>query len=157
MSNRIRVSLARGELEVEGDADFLAIYKADVEDLLARLRSATPSAVGSVSAVPTADTGANAEPPTPFGEVLNSMPRGATGTDQMLVAGSHAAQTSADRSFSTAEASRLLVEQGVKLSNPSQSIKNCLTAKRVFKVGQSRFRVSKSGEEYLAGLLRGAA
>jgi len=45
----------------------------------------------------------------------------------------------------------LLIEQGVKLSNASQSLKNNVTAKRAFKVG-SRYKVAKSGVDYLKTL-----
>jgi hypothetical protein len=86
-----------------------------------------------------------------FGEVLHSLPNSATGPDRMLLAGSYAQLASADNTFSTGEANQLLLGQGVKLSNPSQALKNAIAAKRVFKVGK-RYRVSKSGEEHLKSL-----
>jgi hypothetical protein len=46
----------------------------------------------------------------------------------------------------------MLIEQGIKLSNPSQSMADNLKAKRVFKVGKN-WKISKSGEDYLRTLL----
>jgi hypothetical protein len=79
--------------------------------------------------------------------------KNASQSDKILLAGSFAAQGTGDKTFSTSEASALLVEQGIKLSNPSQSLKNNLAAKRVFKQG-NRFRVSKIGEDHLKTFFR---
>ncbi len=87
-----------------------------------------------------------------FGEAIHSLPKGSSGTDQILVAGYYAAAGSADGTFATSEANSLLVEQGIKLSNPSQSLKNGLAAKRVFKVGK-RFKLSKTGEDSIRSFI----
>ena len=52
----------------------------------------------------------------------------------------------------TGEANALLTEQGVKVGNPSQCVKQNLTAKRVFK-HLGRYRVSQTGLEYLRQML----
>jgi hypothetical protein len=70
----------------------------------------------------------------------------------MLVAGWYVQQASADKTFSTGDANQLLLGQGIKLSNPSQSLKNAIGAKRVFKVGKG-YKVSKTGEEHLKTLM----
>src|SRR5690606_25956716 len=44
-----------------------------------------------------------------------------------------------------------LVEQGIKLTNASQCVKNLQTAKRIFKVSGG-FRISKDGEAHLKTL-----
>ena len=67
----------------------------------------------------------------------------------MLLAGRFAQLLSEDNSFSTKESNSLLLEQSVKVGNPSQCMTNNLKAKRVFKIGD-RYRVSRPGEEYLA-------
>ncbi len=155
---RIRVALASGELEVEGPEQFVAKYESDIRLLLERLKD-QPLPVKSAdrgngqagAAKVTSVIGSSSE----FGEVLHALPKGATGSDQILVAGYFVARGNADQTFSTNEANRLLVEQGIKLSNPSQSLRNNLTVKRVFKVG-SRFRVSNIGEQHVQSLV-GAA
>ena len=66
----------------------------------------------------------------------------------MLVAGYFAQQRAADNGFTTGEANTLLTEQGVKVGNPSQCVRQNLLAKRVFK-HQGRYRVSQIGLDYL--------
>ena len=57
-----------------------------------------------------------------------------------------------ERTFATAEASKLLVEQGIKVSNPSQSLKNNMDGKKLFRVG-NRFKISREGQDRVNDLL----
>jgi hypothetical protein len=153
---RIRVSLSAGELEVEGPDAFFAKYSDSIDAMLSRLKTQPVSAesapaLGSHAAPSTAVNSAGAELPE-FGEVLHGLPSNASGPDRVLVAGWYVQQENSESTFSTGEANQLLMGQGVKLSNPSQALKNAIAAKRVFKVG-SRYRVSKSGEDHLKTLL----
>ena len=52
----------------------------------------------------------------------------------------------------TGEANTLLTDQGIKVGNPSQCVKQNLVAKRVFK-HQRRYRVSQTGLDQLRQLL----
>jgi hypothetical protein len=88
-----------------------------------------------------------------LGELLNHLPRSATDADRMLLAGYDAQSRSPDNSFSTGEANELLTEQGIKVGNPAQSVKQNLVARRVFRY-QRRYRVSQIGLDHLAQLLR---
>lgn len=149
---RVRISLGAGELEIHGSEDFVAKYDDVVDELLAKLR-AVP--VESIAANVTNSNGSSGgdgggELP-PFGEVLHQLPNDASGTDQILLAGMYAQRDSADSTFATAEASKLLIEQGVKLSNPTQSLNNNQSAKRVFKVGK-RWKIAKPGEDHLKSM-----
>ena len=63
----------------------------------------------------------------------------------MLAAGFYVQVTSADDAFATGDANRRLTEQGIKLGNPSQCVKQSLLAKRVFLVSKGRYRVSQPG------------
>lgn len=151
---RIRISLSAGDLEIQGSEDFVRQYADSVRTLITRLeelpvqnvRAQTQAAPGAPPAA-TAFSGEQRE----FGEVLHLLPSSASGSDQIVLAGSYAQPASADNTFSTGEANQLLLGQGVKLSNPSQALKSAITAKRVFKVGK-RYRVSKAGEEQLKSL-----
>lgn len=155
---KIRISLGTGELEVEGPDQFVDKYEEDIRMMLDRLREqpavvrggAASGGNGSMAGRPISTIRAESGE---FGEVFHSITNGATGADQILVAGYFAAMKNSEPTFSTNEANRLLIEQGVKLSNPSQSLKNNLSAKRVFKVG-SRFRVSQTGEQHIQSLIR---
>lgn len=153
---RVRISLSAGELEVEGDEAFLAQYAEAINTLIGRLEDrpiqlSTPVQTGGGGASPSGVQAPTAEE-REFGEVLHSLPSGASGSDRMLVAGWYAQRTSADNAFSTGDANQLLLGQGIKLSNPSQALKGAIGAKRVFKVG-SRYRVSRTGEEHLRSLI----
>jgi hypothetical protein len=81
-----------------------------------------------------------------------SKARNGTNSAQILVAGQYAAMAHGDQTFPTAEASRLLVEQGIKLTNPAQSMTNNLKAKRVFKQGKG-YKISREGTERINQLL----
>ena len=72
---------------------------------------------------------------------------------RMLLGGHVAQARSADNAFSTGEAYALLTEQGVKVGNPSQLVKQNVIARRVLR-HQRRYRVSQIGLGHLAQLLR---
>jgi len=157
---RIRISLATGELEVEGTREFIAGYDDTIQTMLTRLRDQQVPVASQVNRALAVGSGADQVPTVEiaedrhFGEVIHALPKSASGTDQILVAGYFASRTITDRTFSTAEANGMLIEQGIKLANASQSIKNNMQAKRVFKVG-TRFRVSRTGEQHVRGLING--
>lgn len=154
---RIRVSLTAGELEVEGTEAFVAKYAEPIDELIGRLREGRleTAAVGG-GGPSTSSAGSSVSRPTEFGEALHGLPNSATGSDQILLAGIYAQQASTDATFSTGEANQLLVGQGIKLTNPSQALKNSIAARRAFKVGK-RYRVSKAGEDHLNELTGQAA
>jgi hypothetical protein len=147
---KLRINLTQREFEVEGSESFVRAYAERLDQLLARLTeqpAATRKTQGSIrpdgDALPDAGT---------FGELLQRLPRTATDVDRMLVAGYFAQQRGADNGFATGEANTLLTEQGVKLGNPSQCVKQNLLAKRVFK-HQGRYRVSQIGLDHLHQLV----
>lgn len=150
---RLRVNLAQGEFEVEGSEDFVREYAARIEALLERLDrpdvdpAPAPAAPTTASAPP-----AGGDDEAPFGEQLQALPRNATDVDRMLLAGLHLQRRAADRAFTTADSNRLLLEHGVKLGNPSQSVKQNLVAKRAFAVQRGRYRVAKTGLDHLEQL-----
>lgn len=153
---RVRISLSAGDLEVEGTEDFVRQYADSIRTLIDRLEELPVQRVGAQreafdTPAPSASTASAAEQ-REFGEVLHSLPNDASGPDRMLLAGSYVQLASADNTFSTGEANQLLLGQGVKLSNPSQALKNAIVAKRVFKVGK-RYRISKTGDEHLKSLV----
>ena len=152
---RIRVSLSAGELEIEGTEDFVSQYADSIESVLERLRiegpsGPVPAAQAPATAGSTGPTAAIAPGDEPFGEVLHSL-SSKSGTDQILLAGYYVGRNATDGTFSTVDANKLLIEQGVKLSNASQSLKNNLASKRAFKVG-NRYKVAKLGIDYLKTL-----
>ena len=141
---RLRINLAQREFEVAGSEAFVRAYAERFEALLERLdgEPAAPPAGGARAAAP-ADS---------FGQLVQLLPRGVSDVDRVLVAGQFVQARHADRSFSTGEANALLTEQGIKVGNPSQCVKQNLVARRVFK-HQGRYRVSQGGLDHLRHLL----
>lgn len=153
---RLRVNLAQREFEVEGSEAFVRDYAARIETLLERLGSAgepvsAPAATPAAAAA-AADATPDPAEATPFGELLQSLPRTATDVDRMLLAGVFLQRRAVERAFATADANRLLLEHGVKLGNPSQSVKQNLVAKRAFAVQRGRYRVARGGLAHLEQL-----
>jgi hypothetical protein len=150
---RLRINLSQREFEVEGSEAFVGAYAERFDAWLGRLSEPVENAPApeaaplppapKLRATPTAQT---------FGELLHQLPRAASDVDRMLTAGYFAYLRSADKSFSTGEANALLTEQGIKVGNPSQCVRQNLVAKRVFK-HLGRYRVSQSGLDYLRQML----
>lgn len=151
---RLKINLAQQEFEVEGSETFVRSYAGRFESLLERLGHDQEPASALASAPPPLQGIPVAGPPRAqsFGELLHHSPRSASDVDRILVAGHFTQSRSPDRSFSTGEANALLTEQGVKVGNPSQCVRQNLIAKRVFK-HQGRYRVSQTGLDHLRQLL----
>jgi hypothetical protein len=146
---KLRINLAQREFEVEGSEGFVRTYADRLDQLLGRLSEQPGAAPPPNSGAPES----SALPSTQsFGELLHRLPRGASDVDRMLIAGHFVQQRAADNAFSTGEANALLTEQGIKVGNPSQCVKQSLMAKRVFK-HQGRYRVSQTGADHLRQLL----
>ena len=151
---RIRISLSSSELEVEGSAEFVVKYEKQINEMLRRLEvQPVPTSKHRDTGKGAGTSGGQVHVVGDFGEILHGLPRSATGADQMLVAGWFVQGSAADTAFTTGEGNKLLVGQGVKLSNPSQAMRGNLAAKRVFKVAGDRWRISKQGDEHLKTLL----
>lgn len=155
-TGRIRVSLSASEVEVEGDLEFVERYESTLEEMLRRLREEKPLAAPPASVAPVTQA-VPVLPKAPselgeFGEVLQAFSTSASVTDQMLLAGFYAQASNEDNAFTTGEANQLLMTQGIKVGNPSQSMANNLKAKRVFKLPGNKYRVSKQGTEHLQKL-----
>ena len=146
---RLRINLSQREFEVEGSEEFVREFAERISELLDLF---------DVGPVATAPSRSEAAPPSPealgsFGEFLLRLPSSATDVDKMLAAGYFVQVGSADDAFTTADANRRLTEQGIKLGNPSQCVKQSLLAKRVFLLSKGRYRVSQQGRAHLRQLL----
>ena len=149
---RLRINLAQREFEVEGSEPFVEGFVERVRELW-RARRAPPETAG---AVPPPSRPQRLPPVTAsgtFGEFILRLPPGSTDVDKMLAAGFWTQRASGDDAFATADANRRLTEQGIKLGNPSQCVKQSLLAKRVFMVLRGRYRVSQQGRAHLRQLL----
>ncbi|MGI9485960.1 MAG: hypothetical protein ACR2RF_08795 [Geminicoccaceae bacterium] len=160
---RLKINLSTGEFEVEGSEAFVERYVERIDALFAKLASGKNTAPALTEPSSTSDSAtvspnrsvngvATTTAPSHIGEWLEHMPRSATDVDRMLLAGYFAQLRSGDQSFGTGEAAILLTDQGIKVGNPSQCVKQNLVAKRVFK-HQRRYRVSQTGHDQLRQLL----
>jgi hypothetical protein len=158
---RLRVSLAQREYEIEGSEPFVREFADRLDALFQSLEP--PEAAVATPAEPetvAAGDGASRNVPVPrapslgeFGDFIHRLPASATDVDRMLAAGFYVQQLSDDDAFGTSDANRRLVEQGVKIGNPSQCVRQSLVAKRVFLVKRGRFRVSQIGRQHLRHLI----
>jgi hypothetical protein len=148
---RIRINLSQREFEVEGSEAFVRSYAERIEELLAAIDAEAPM---DSPDPPGASRPAEANPTFgSFGEFILRLPSSSTDVDKMLAAGFYMQSTSVDDAFGTSDANKRLLEQGIKLGNPSQCVKQSLLAKRVFQVSKGRYRVSQPGRGHLRQLL----
>ena len=143
---RLRINLSQREFEVEGSEEFVQSFADRIHELLAQLDGPGLPAAPSPGPVREANPDAGPTDLGTFGEFLLRLPSSATDVDKMLAAGFYV-------QVGTADANRRLTEQGIKLGNPSQCVKQSLLAKRVFMVSKGRYRVSQPGRAYLRQLL----
>ena len=149
---RLRINLSQREFEVEGSEEFVRSFADRIGELLDLFDVESVTATVMEPESPPIAT-ASPEALGTFGEFLLRLPASATDVDKMLAAGYYVQLGSADDAFTTAEANRRLTEQGIKLGNPSQCVRQSLTARRVFAVQRGRFRVSQQGRGHLRQLL----
>src|SRR5205807_1065584 len=90
--------------------------------------------------------------PDTFGEFLHRFSADITDIERALVAGAFAQAQSESSSFTTAEVNELLLQQGVRLTNASASVKRNVDARRAIILGGGQFRVSQSGMQHLASI-----
>ena len=152
---RLRVNLGQREFEVEGSETFVREWAPRIESLLERLADVAemmPEPAPAAAAPSRRESEGNGALGT-FGEYLLRLPSTATDVDRMLAAGYYVQQHSTDDAFATGDANKRLTEQGIKLGNPSQCVKQSVLAKRVFMVNRGRYRVSQHGRSHLRQLL----
>jgi hypothetical protein len=152
---RLRINLSQREFEVEGSEEFVRGFAErfqewlDAIDVAAPSTPALPAPFAAIEARATEQAAALGS----FGEFILRLPGGSTDVDKMLAAGFYVQAGSPDDAFGTSDANKRLTEQGIKVGNPSQCVKQSLLAKRVFLVSKGRYRVSQQGRAYLRQLL----
>ena len=96
----------------------------------------------------------NGQLPELFGEYYGGFRSNLSDTEKMLVAATFAQGKDPDKTFTTKSASQLLLDQNVKIGNPSEAVRRLVHAKRVFVAVGGRFRVSASGYDFLKSLMQ---
>lgn len=163
----VKINLSNGEIEISGSEEFVERQLANLDDIISRINtkkivrreSAPLPSMGEateIDDVPDANQSENTLPDT-FGEWLNRFPREINDNDKALVAAYFIQKQSDGNEFKTLEVNKILQDQGIKLTNPSTSIRRLASKKLSFSVRKdgkiSYYRLSKSGEEHLFSLL----
>lgn len=159
---KVRVNLTTREIELEGNLDLIKEHFGDhLEDLIIKIRnnplptvqsSYTTSINSSKSS--NLNTESNEQLPDSFGEFYNKFPKNLSNVDKILLACFYLQSQSEGKFFTVREASDILIDQGISLSNASAFNKANISTKRVFKLSGKNFRVSDIGHEYLKSLMQ---
>ncbi|MDX2360577.1 MAG: hypothetical protein QNK23_07210 [Crocinitomicaceae bacterium] len=158
----IRINLNTREFEINGSEEFISKYDNVIQSFLKIIESDNLSTVknpenkkqspkktqGTEHVKDSSNEADSHAVPVSFGEYYHKLPSSAKSVDKILLAGYFVQQGSESSSFATKEASSLLLEQGVKLSNPSEFMRANLATKKVFK-HQGKYRVSETGIAFL--------
>lgn len=159
---KIRINLNSREFEIEGSEEFINSHSVKIDNFLELLKNSPIPAIVEQPIISNqvANTNkpiaqSNSEMPDNFGEYYHQIPKTAKDSDKMLIAGHFAQQISSENSFGTKDATTLLLDQGVKLSNPSMFLTQNVKTKYIIKLTKGKFRVSKSGTEHIQKLLSG--
>lgn len=160
---KIRINLSLREFEIEGTEDFINSHSEKIDSFLDLLKNTPPSPVPQIVQQPLIVSSATAVPrpsiggvPDTFGEYFHQLPKNSKDIDKILLAGHFTQVNSPDNSFKTKDANQLLLDLGVRLSNPSVFMSKNVDSKRVIKIGGKQFRLSTDGVDHLQVLFNGA-
>lgn len=151
---KIRINLSSREIELEGTETFIEKYSDIINDYLKVIKepvshNATVAIEDDIQVSNLPNVSFSSMPDS-FGEYYSRFPKSMKDVDKILVAG-YFVQQKTGNAFSSGEASSLLIEQGVKLSNAAAFLKANLESRKIFK-HDGKFRVSELGVEYLKKL-----
>lgn len=152
---RIRISIRNGEIEIEGSEAFIQEYMDKFKDLIEYFKTnpgvIIPAQKELIDQTHLATTPIENGFPETFGEYLLTFKNSISDVNRILIAGYFIQKRNADNSFTTNEASQLLIEQGIKVANPSASVTKNKDKQYVIKIGKA-FRVSQKGMNYIDSL-----
>lgn len=167
---KFKLNLRTREIEIEGSEDFVQRQISDLESIFEAIDLAkagdTGDAVdgddqpdGSTTGGQGGGTsngsgaGASSELPASLGEYFHQFAQSINDTDKALITARFVQAQSQTNDFKTAEVNKALQDHGIRLSNPSESLKRLSDRKLLFqtrKVGKLRFmRVSQTGQGHL--------
>lgn len=154
---KVRVNFDAAEFELEGADEIVEKYLDRFAELIERLEDRPVGRRNeSESNTPNPQLPeAVSQVPPEFGEYLSRFPGSITDVDRVLLAGFFVQSHTEDRAFTTRSANQLLLDQGVRVSNPSESIRQNVRSRKAFALSRGSFRVSQSGVTHLASLMHG--
>lgn len=164
---KFKLNLKTREVEIEGSEAFVERQIRQLESIFDFLNSAETTEdfsdvhgalrEGSLPESRSGKSGAKVGAlPATFGEWMHSFKADLNDMDKALITASYVQSQSTDNDFKTSEVNSSLQEHGIKLSNPSVTLKRLGERKLLFqtrKVGKLRFmRVSTEGQKHLESL-----
>lgn len=172
-NTRVKINLKSGEIEFEGSEEFVQNQMDNLDAILdligAGMDVSDASEIDEVSdstQVDSEDSVLNSsvstsdlEVPGSFGEWMHKFNDSINDLEKALVTAYYVQSQSDKKDFKTLEVNKSLRDHGIKLSNPSQSLKKLETKKYLFQTRKEgpkiRFmRVSQDGINHLKSLLR---
>ena len=159
---KIRINLNLREFEIEGSEDFINSHSENIESFLEILKTTMPTNNQQPVVITKSQTSQTNQPPLSnstapdnFGEYYHQVPKTTKEADKILVAGHYAQLTSGENLFSTKDANKLLLDQGIKLSNPAVFMNQIESAKYIIKLSKGKYRVSKTGTDRIQQIFTG--
>ncbi len=153
---KIRANRTTGELEVEGPSHLVSEWWERFSPTFGKATELVTSPVSDALQQGPPRATRLGQFPELFGEFFTAFGSVLSDVDKVLVAAAFAQDKENEQVFTTKAANQLLLEQGIKVSNPSECVRRLAHAKRVFVVSVGKFRVSATGREYLESLKDGA-
>ena len=163
---RIRINLNSREVEWEGSEAFIEKYQSTINEFIEKLKSgnivsgATPSQVHSQTVkvddkenIPATRSDETFLVPESFGEFYTQFSRNASVSEKMLMAGYFVQAKSQDGLFLPKEASALLNEQNILVTNANAFIKSLQKTGKLYKQA-GKFKIHEKGIEYLRGIYK---
>lgn len=169
-SATFKINIKTGDVEIRGSEEFVerrVEALPEVLELLEELLGEQASTEGLSTPPPATNTQGSKPPetddssdsmPDTFGEWMHSFRDDISDLEKALITARFVQSQSSSNDFKTSEVNKSLLEHGIKLSNPSRSLKLLAEKKLLFqtrKVGKLRYmRVSQDGQQHLESIKR---
>ena len=169
-NTRARINLQVGEFEFEGSQEFVENQLENLDSLVELMAELRDVALDDDVDIPELDAngeensgGGSTAPedlsmPSSFGEWMHKFRDDVNNTDKALITAYFVQKQSAEDDFKTREVNKSLTEHGIKLGNPSETLKRLIGKKSLFQTRKNGavkfFRVSQDGLKHLKSLLR---
>lgn len=149
---RVRANKRTGELEIEGSPEAVAEWWDRLWPEMGQIGGEEQGHPGGGKRNLNNNGGTNGEMPEFFGEFYSEFRSDVTDVDKVLVAAAFVQSGDQERVFTTKAVNQALLDQNVKITNPSQCVRRLIDTKRAFVVPGGKYRVSASGFEHLNSL-----